>query len=313
MDFIKPKMLKKGDTIGFVAPSGILCGNENLEHMIYCVKKQGFKVIVGDSCGKKYGYLSGTDKCRADDVNRMFADDRVDAVLSVRGGYGVSRILDMLDYDLIRSNPKIFSGYSDITALHIAINRICRMVTFHGPTAMDMEKDTFNGFTSDSYFRTVMSDKPVGLIKNPAGREIMSLTSGTASGKLVGGSLSLVAALLGTPYEIDTKGSIIFLEDTGEDIYRIDRMLTQLRLAGKFNDCSAIILGDFLNSENQTKDGEYSLLDVYNDVIVPCGKPTIYNVAIGHCPDFITVPMGVEAVVNADKKTFEITESPFKD
>jgi len=305
----KPKALKIGDTIGLVAPSSSLRQADKLEKSIKVLEQQGFKVVIGESCGKKYGYLSGSDEIRARDINTMFQDSDIDAVFCLKGGYGTPRILDMLDYDMIKENPKIFIGYSDITAIHIVLNQKCDLITFHGPMAASDMLEDFNEFSKKSYIGAITSIKPLGQMNNPVGVEIKSMVPGKVSGKIIGGNLSLIAATIGTPFEIDTKGKILFLEDVDEFTYSVDRMLTQLRLSGKLNDCEGIILGDFTNCLPQYENFDHTLMEVFHDIIVQTKKPTIYNFMAGHCTSKITIPLGVESLLDADSCTLTITES----
>ena len=308
----KPKALKIGDTIGLVAPSSGLRQADKLEKSIKILEQQGFKLVIGESCGKKYGYLSGSDEIRARDINTMFQDSDIDGVFCLKGGYGTPRILDMLDYDMIKENPKIFIGYSDITAIHIALNQKCDLITFHGPMAASDMLEDFDEFSKKSYINAITSIKPLGQMNNPVGVEIKSMVPGKVSGKIVGGNLSLIAATIGTPYEIDTKGKILFLEDVDEFTYSVDRMLTQLRLSGKLKDCGGIILGDFTNCLPQYENFDHTLMEVFHDIIVQAKKPTIYNFMAGHCTTKITIPLGVESLLDADSCTLTIIESALK-
>ncbi|MBP2020993.1 muramoyltetrapeptide carboxypeptidase [Clostridium punense] len=306
---IKPRPLKNGDTVGIVAPSSPTRNLDSIEKSVKVLEEQGFKVEVGDSCRDRYGHLSGSDEVRARDINKMFWDKSIQGIFCIRGGYGTPRILDMLDYDNIRKNPKIFLGYSDITAIHIALNQICNLVTFHGPMTVSDMIDDFDSFSKESYLKAITSTEPLGNLSNPSGVEIKSLNPGTAQGKIVGGNLSLIASTMGTPFEINTKGKILLIEDIGEYTYAIDRMLTQLKLAGKFEDCNGIILGDFRDCEPEHKDYGLSLMQVFKDIIVPANKPTIYNVMAGHCNPKLTIPLGVEAQVNGDNCSVAIIEN----
>ncbi len=306
---IKPKQLKKGDTIGIVAPASPTRKPNSIEKSIKVLESQGFNVVVGQSCREKHGHLSGNDELRARDINQMFRDKNIHGIFCIRGGYGAPRILDMLDYDNIRKTPKVFLGYSDITAIHIALNQICNLITFHGPmTVSDMIED-FDEFSKESYLKAISSIVPLGKLFNPEGIEIKSLNSGSAKGKIVGGNLSLIACTLGTPFEIDTKGKILLIEDIGEFTYSIDRMLTQLKLAGKFEDCNGIILGDFKDCKPEHEGYGLSLLQVFKDIIAPANKPTIYNLMAGHCSPKITIPLGVDAIVDGDDCSLTIIEA----
>lgn len=304
----KPAALKKGDTIGLVATSSHVGNLEIIKKCEEVLSTMGFNVVVSESCYLQYGYLSGADDIRARDVNRMFEDKGINGIFCIRGGYGASRILDKLDYNIIKKNPKVFAGYSDITAIHIALNQICSMVTFHGPMPSTDMIPEFNSFSKDSFLGAVTSEKPLGFMDNPNDEKIKSLRGGCASGAIIGGNLSLVAASIGTKYEIDTKDKLLFLEDIDEEPYRVDRMLSQLRLAGKLDECKGVILGDFNNCTPKSYNPSLSLMEVFQDIIVPAGKPTIYNFKSGHCKPMITIPLGVKAVLNADECSLKFIE-----
>ncbi|MDR2903149.1 MAG: LD-carboxypeptidase, partial [Clostridiales bacterium] len=223
---IRPKALKKGDTVGLIAPSGRVPA-ERVPLAVKALEKRGLSLLIGESCMAKHGYLAGDDALRAADINRMFADDRVDAVFAIRGGYGAQRLLPLLDYDAIRRRPKIFAGYSDATALHIALNQRCGLITYHAPMpGTELYKDELDVYTNSSYMKNLFDGDLVGKIENPPGEILKTLCPGAAKGQFIGGNLSLLAASLGTPYEIDTKGKLLFIEEIGEEPYRVDRMLT---------------------------------------------------------------------------------------
>lgn len=308
----KPAALKKGDTIGLIATSSHVGNIEKIKKCQEVLNEMGFKVVVGESCYLQYGYLSGPDDIRANDVNRMFGNKSIQGIFCIRGGYGTSRILDKLNYNVIKHNPKVFTGYSDITAIHIALNQICGLVTFHGPMPSTDMIPEFNSFSKNSFLRAVTSAEPLGLMNNPNNEEIRSLVGGCASGVIVGGNLSLVAAAMGTKYEIDTRDKLLFLEDIDEEPYRVDRMLSQLRLAGKLDECSGIILGDWNNCTPKNYNPSLSLMEVFQDIIVPAGKPAIYNFKAGHCSPMITIPFGVKAVLNANECTLTIVEEALR-
>lgn len=305
---IKPQALKLGDMVGIIAPSSPT-SNENVKAAEDKLIEMGFKVKLGKSPYERYGYLSGTDSIRANDINEMFKDEEIKAIICVRGGYGTPRILDLLDYDVIKNNPKIFVGYSDITALHIAFTQKCNLVTYHGPMlSSDMIKD-FSEFSKDKLFKTLMDPEPLGKISNPQGEEIVTINGGIAEGTIIGGNLSLIVATIGTPYEIDVKGKLLFIEEIGEEPYKIDRMLNQLRLSGKLEDASGIILGDFNNCESGKHEENLTLSQVIADHIKPLKKPTIYNLQAGHCDPMVTLPLGVMARLDADKDELIILEN----
>ncbi|MFW5647893.1 MAG: S66 peptidase family protein [Candidatus Alkaliphilus sp. MAG34] len=297
---LKPKALKSGDKIGITATSGP-APTENIKLAKVWLEGLGFKVELAPSCFASYGYLAGKDELRADNLNSMFADKTIDGIICLRGGYGATRILDMVNFDTIRANPKIFVGYSDITALHIAINQICKLVTFHGPTASPNIAGGLDDFSKREFLRAIMDIEPMKNIPTPRDTKIQTLVKGKACGIIVGGNLSLISATMGTQYEIDTKGKILFLEEIGEEPYRIDRMLTQLALAGKFDDAEGIILGDWNDCESKIYDNSLSLMEVFGDIVVPFGKPTIFDLKAGHCKPEVTLPFGVKAVLDADE------------
>lgn len=305
---IKPKRLQIGDQIGIIAPS-----SPSILERVSLAKKQienfGFYVKMGQSCYEQHGYLSGKDELRAADFNNMFADPTVNGIICLRGGYGTPRIVDKLDYDVIRENPKVFVGYSDITALHIAINQISELVTFHGPMATSDIAGGLDDFTKDYLFRAITEGKPIGQIDNPQDIRIECLVQGEARGMMVGGNLSLIAATIGTAYEINTCGKLLFIEEIGEQPYRVDRMLTQIALAGKFADAAGIILGDWNDCDPQKAEDSLSLRQVFEEIIVPFNKPTIYNLQAGHCTPKVTIPFGVKSFLNATDGVLIIEES----
>lgn len=304
----KPKKLKLGDTVGLIAPSSPTSTLERVEMAKEKMIQMGFKVKVGKSAYERYGYLSGSDEIRAEDINCMFADPEIDGIICLRGGYGTPRILDLIDYEIIRKNPKVFLGYSDITALHIAFNQIGNLVTFHGPMVSSDMLGEFSEFTKDSLFKTIMKNEVIGLIENPIGYEINALSGGIAEGIVTGGNLSLISSTIGTAFEIDTRNKILFIEEIGEEPYRIDRMLNQLRLAGKLNDAIGIIFGDFNNCVPSEENQSLTLEEVINDFIRPLKIPIISNFRAGHCEPQITIPFGVKIRLDGDSKEVRVLE-----
>ncbi len=305
---IKPKALKFGDTVGIIAPASPTT-EERVRKAHDKLIQMGFKVKMGKSPYERYGYLSGSDSIRAEDINEMFRDKEVDGIICIRGGYGTPRILDLLDYEAIKNNPKVFVGYSDITALHIAFTQIADLVTYHGPMVASDMIGNFSQFSKNNLYKAIMETDPIGKISNPQGEEIITINGGIAEGNIIGGNLSLIVDTIGTPYEIDVNGKILFIEEIGEEPYNIDRMLNQLRLAGKLHDAVGIILGDFNNCVSEKHDENLTLEQVIEDHIKPVGKPTIYNLQAGHCEPMVTIPFGVRARLDADKKELIILES----
>ena len=305
---LKPKRLKLGDTIGVVAP-GSPTTEEKVEKVYNKLTKMGFKVVMGKSCYSKYGYLAGRDEIRAEDLNNMFGDKEINGIICLRGGYGTIRILDLLDYSLIRKNPKVFVGYSDITALHIAINKLSNLVTFHGPMAASDLIGDISDFSLNSLYNSIFNEQFNPSIENPL-EDLKAINGGVAEGEIIGGNLSLIVSTIGTPYEIDTKGKILFIEEIGEEPYRIDRMLTQLRLSNKLQEVEGIILGNFNNCLPEDPDMSLTLEEVIDNIIKPLNKPTLLNLQAGHCEPTITIPFGVKARLDADRKQITILEKP---
>lgn len=304
------KKLKFGDTLGFIAPSGAVRTEGAIARAVEETERMGFKVKLGESAGKKYGYLSGSDDVRARDINAMFADDEVDAIVCLRGGYGAMRILDKLDYEMISRHPKIFMGFSDITALHIALLEKCGLATFHGPMAAANWADKpLDDFSKESMYRALMNAEPAGELANPPEYPKQTINPGQAEGQLVGGNLMLIASSLGTPWEINTKGRIIFIEEIGERTYCVDRMLTQLRLAGKFEDCAGVVFGDFADCPVEYPEYGLTLEEIIRDVVAPCGKPVFAGLRCGHCTPKLTLPLGVRCCMDADVCTLSVLES----
>lgn len=301
---MRAKRLRVGDTIGMVAPASP-SDYSKVEKAVKNLTAMGYRVKTGESVYSSRGYLAGGDDLRADDINRMFADDEVNAVFCLRGGYGSQRILDLVNFKLIRDNPKIFMGFSDITALLNAIHQRCGLITFHGPMGGDFAGG-LGKQTKAAMKKALESTEPIGEVANPEVPEVVA--EGRAKGVLVGGNLSIVAASLGTPYEIDTKGKILLLEDVNEEPYSIDRMLNQLRLAGKLRDTAGIVLGDWGDTEPKEPEKSLSLEEVFEDMFKNIGKPVLKGYKIGHCKPNITIPIGAEALIDTCSRTLCILE-----
>jgi muramoyltetrapeptide carboxypeptidase len=237
----------------------------------------------------------------------MFSDKSIDGVLCIKGGYGAQRILDLIDFDMIRQNPKVFVGYSDVTALHTAINRLCGFITYHAPMAATELYDAkkLDDYTIKSYINNIFTDVKPSLA-NARGCELKTLCGGVAEGELTGGNLSLLASSLGTPYELDAKGKLLFIEDVDEEPYRLDRMLNQLRLAGKFNDCAGIIFGAFTDCLAEEPEKSLTISDLLNELIRPAGKPAVYDFCCGHRLPTLTLPLGAAVRFDAYKREIRV-------
>ncbi|MGM9628126.1 MAG: LD-carboxypeptidase [Faecousia sp.] len=303
---IPVKPLFPGARVALVAPASAV-PEERLQGALDLVRKLDMEPVAYPSCffDNRDGYFAASDAQRAEDLNRAFADPKIDGIWCIRGGYGAHRLQPLLDADTIRRNPKWFGGYSDITALHIFLNQICGMETYH--CTMPSTEPNPNDYTL-SWLKKALFGGLSGGVSNPKEQEMETLVPGTASGILCGGNLSLVAASLGTPCEIDTKEKILFLEDIGEKTYRIDSMLTQLRNAGKFDDCAGILLGAWTDCPPEIPERTLLLPEIFRQLIVPAGKPTIGNLACGHCDTTLALPMGRMCTVDAGSKTITLAE-----
>ena len=308
-------MLQPGDTIGLSAPAGPAAHQrEKIDRAIHAIEALGFHVIVGRSCYEKWGYLAGSDEVRADDLNAFFANPEIAGIFCMRGGYGSIRLLDCLDFDAIAHHPKVFVGYSDITALHLALNQMAGFMTFHGPMPVsDFIRPDFADYAKPRLLQAIMSPEPLGAIASPPEASAIEIVSpGDAEGRLVGGNLANICALMGTPFEIDTRGKILLLEDIYEEAYRIDRMLTQLRLGGKFRDVAGIVLGDFTHWEPTEPHNYLHIDDVIKNILLPLKKPILKNVCFGHGRFNATLPLGAMARIDGDDGRLLVTESGVK-
>ncbi len=315
-ELTRPKALKPGDTVALITPSTYVSDPDRLELARRTIVHFGLKAKWGANVGKRDGYLGGSIQARVDDLHAAFADPEVKAIFCIRGGYGSAMLLDKIDFNLIRRNPKIFIGYSDITALHLAIHQTTGLITFHGPVTLSR----FSNYTQDCFRRALFEPKPLGTLTNPPEENQLRprhltrvIRAGKASGPLTGGNLSLIASLMGTPWEIQTEGKLLFIEDVGEQPYSMDRMLTQLRLAGKFRgirglvigECSGCVPREFQPSFEST----FSLGEVLDSILGDLKVPVLTGMTIGHTDDQLTLPLGVRATLDADSAALTIEEA----
>ncbi len=310
---IKPPRLKYGDTLGLIAPGSYISGQE-LNDSIKNLNELGFNVVYTNNILSKNGYFAGSDKQRASDVNHMFYRKDVAGIVCARGGYGCTRILPLLNYNVIKVNPKVLIGYSDITSLLDGIFKETGLICFHGPVGTS----TYNDFTME-YFRKTLINPEAGLVlKNTAPEsneeeyQPLTIRDGVARGELIGGNLSVVVSLIGTPYDIDTRGRIIFLEEMDEDPYRIDRMLTQMRMADKFKDAAGIILGVFKNSrpsEKSSFESSFTLKEVLKNRLDDLNIPVVYGMSFGHVKNKFILPVGINAELDSSKQTITLLET----
>ncbi len=306
---IKPRALAPGANIGIVAPASpahdlacVIKGKKVLEQL-------GFKVSLAPNALKMNKYLAGTDRERLTDLCEMFLNPDIDGIVCLRGGYGSMRIIPGIDYSLIQRFPKVLVGYSDITALQLAILKKTGLVTFSGPMLATEFGCEPNNFTLSHFFKAVTNASPLGDIPTAPGAATETINPGRASGRLIGGNLSLVAATLGTPYEIDTRGAILYLEEVDEPPYRVDRLLRQLYLAGKINSAAGVVFGECVNCEAREKHTSFTLLEVVSDICGRLKSPCYYGLSAGHGTYKATLPLGVKVEVDAGKQQLIIIES----
>jgi muramoyltetrapeptide carboxypeptidase len=314
---IKPKVLKAGDTVGLITPSTAVTDPEDLMMVERTVRYFGLVPKWGKNVARRAGYLGGSISERLDDLHAMFSDPAIKAVFCMRGGYGSGQLLNDIDYHLIKANPKIFVGYSDITAMHLAIHRMTGLVTFHGPVPMS----AFTDYTQAAYRKALFDPNPLGVLTNPPETNdlrpqhlLRPVRPGKAKGRLIGGNLSLIAATMGTPYEIDTRGCILFVEDIEEQPYSIDRMLTQLKLAGKLDQAAGIVFGECRDCrprdfEPAFTQGTFTTPEVVDRILGEVKAPVLSGLTIGHTPDQLTLPVGVMAELDASMGTLNILEA----
>jgi len=295
-----PPPLEPGSRVALVAPAGPLRDRADLDRAIANVRAFEWEPVVGEYVLERDGYLAGTDAHRLADLNRFARDPDIDAVWCIRGGYGAMRLLDDVDYDAWRTHPKTLIGYSDITALHAAISRRAGLVTFHGPTA----RAALTPMTTAS-FRDTVTQSP-GAFECSVYDDAVTLHGGRGHGRLVGGNLALVAALAGTPYAWDLDGAILVLEDVSESVYRLDRMLTQLRLTGSLERAAGIIFGQFTEIPDDASNADRPLDRLLDEVAARAGVPAVRNFPLGHIDNQVTLPLGAAARLDADARTLTI-------
>ena len=299
---LKPKPIERRATIGVVSPASRPLDDEQYYQGIDYLKNLGYNIIESEHVLDQYGYLAGNDENRAQDINLMFRDPQVDAIICSRGGYGTPRILERLDYETIQKNPKIFVGYSDITSLSLAIWQKTGLITFSGPmVAVEMGKG-IDPFTEDNFWEIISQTNPIGKLTNPENDPIQIVKPGKAKGRLLGGCLSLINVVLGTPFCPDFNGAILFIEDVEEEPYRIDRYLAQLKMAGILDVISGLVLGKFVDCVPGELEKPYLELDqIFQDYFADLNIPVIANFAYGHIPVKHTLPIGIEAELDTDQ------------
>jgi muramoyltetrapeptide carboxypeptidase len=289
-EVLLPPRMHHGGTIGVVAPASPF-ERRALDQGVAELERLGFRTFVPDEIGQAERYLAGPDALRADVLNRMFADPKIDGIVCARGGYGSLRILSLLDYASIRQHPKPLVGFSDVTALFSALYRRCRLVTFHGPLATTLAGS--NELSRRALLTALVSESALE-ISAPGG---IVVRPGRARGPVIGGNLSVLCHLLATPFETGFDGHILFLEDRGEAAYRIDRMLIQLKLAGRLEGLAGLVLGSFRDCGSFEE-----VIRIFEDILAAADIPILAGFDAGHCEPNITLPLGLEATLDADRR-----------
>ncbi len=303
---VLPKGLTPGSTVGVACPASSASAADVKDFVSLC-SSWGINVKLGPNISRRSGYLSAPDGDRASELMRFIEDPAIDAVVCARGGYGVMRILPMLDFTAIRQAGKFIMGFSDITALLVAVQQLSGVVTYHGPVA----SSTFDPFTVDALKRTVVGEGADPFVFRDL--RLTTISPGLAHGRLTGGNLAMIVSTLGTRYEIDTTDAILFLEEINEEPYRVDRMLTQLWLAGKLQTCKGVALGNFRDCQakgTSITGPSFTLEQVFEQRIASLGIPVLYGLPIGHVRSKLTMPLGIRAELDATNKQVRFLESP---
>ena len=311
LPLIRPRRLREGDTLGLINPSGAIYERAPYESTREAMAALGFKVKEAPNVRARYGHMAGTPQQRADDIHAMFADPEVAGVLAITGGSGANRVLPLLDYGLIQRHPKFLGGFSDLTALITAVQVKTGLVTFHSP----LGRSEWNAFSVEHFRALVMRGEPHTLRNTlvqgddlvPSEGRITTLRGGQARGPLQGGNLAVLTSLAGTPYVPDMTGAILFLEDVNEYVYRVDRMLSTLKLAGTLDRVAGIVLGGFTNcAPSEGSFGTLTLDEVFDDYFGTLGVPVYRGAQFGHVKRKFTLPIGVPVEMDADQGTLRV-------
>lgn len=296
-----PPKLKKGGTILLVSPSSPLSPDQPVEEIAAAVERLGFRAVIGASCTARpaaSGYAAAPPEVRAADLNGGFADPAIDAVWCTRGGETAWQLLPFLDYGCIAAHPKPFIGFSDVTTLHLALQRRCGLATFHGPTANQILRWGEEQFSWRSLWAALSMDRSLAL-ENPPGEPIRVLRPGRAGGVLTGGNLSLAVQTMGTPEQLDAQGKILYLEDVGEQVYALERMLAQLLRGGVLESAAALVFGAFTGCPNHARE-DYGPEELLRDLFGRWPRPVLYNVRSAHCRPMATLPLGAACTVEGE-------------
>ena len=311
---VKPPALRDGSTIAIVAPSSPPQTRSEIEQATAYFESRGYELLFGPNLRRVHGYLAGTDEQRAADLQWALSEPGIDMVHCLEGGYGAARLYRLIDWDAV-GDPRIFCGYSDITALHLALATHANWTTFYGPMFLRFtrKKDELTAETREWFHRALRAEPLGRVFEDPDDPYVLTVGEGVAEAPIVGGCLTLVAASLGTPYEIETDGCIVMLEDLNEEPYMIDAHLNHLLDAGKLQNAKGLVFGTDVNLKGQTipeyNESTLSIEEVLDELIAPLGIPAIANVPVGHGKTKVTIPLGARARLDGANKTLEILEA----
>jgi len=309
MPLVKPPRLRKGDLIGLVSPASAPSSAEKIEKGVRYLESLGYRTRVAPHASSVNGYLAGPDKDRAGDFNTMINDPAVKAIFALRGGYGTPRILDALDYRGLKRRPKIIVGYSDLTSLQLAVLRKCSLVTFSGPMVAVEMWNGIDPYTEEHFWRLLTSSKAPGPLLFPSECTPRVVKSGKARGRLIGGNLALLMANFGTPYSPSLAGALLFVEDVDEAPHRVDRMFRQLKNAGTLSSIAGLVLGLFTECvPSDPSTPHLTIEQVLAELPQLTDVPILGNIAYGHIPKKLTMPLGVRARMDVDRLRLEIVE-----
>jgi muramoyltetrapeptide carboxypeptidase len=309
MNILKPPRLQKGDLIGIVSPASPPSAQEKIDKGVQYLERLGYRVKIGPHVMAQHGYLAGTDEERAHDFNDMVRDKQVKAIFAVRGGYGTPRLLHLIDYQSVRRNPKIVVGYSDLTALQLALFKRTGLVTFSGPMVGVEMWDGIDPFTEEHFWRAVTSSAPLGPLPHPPEVPFSFFNKGAVRGRMIGGNFALVMSLVGTPYLPELRRSLFVLEDVDEAPHRVDRMFMQLRYAGILKKIAGLILGRFTDCvPSDPSTPHLTVEEVLQETVESVRYPVLTNLAYGHVPRKLTLVFGVRTLLDARRKKLEVLE-----
>lgn len=309
--YLRPPRLLKGDVIGILAPSSPQRDDERLKRGIRYFESLGYRVTLGEHLWKRHGYLAGTDDERIADLNAMISDPQVRMIIAGRGGYGMTRIIERVDYDALRRAPKIIAGFSDVTALNFAALAMSGLVTFSGAMpGVDFGDETIDPFAEESFWSAITSTSALGEVPSPVDVPIVPLAIGQAEGWLLAGNLTLAASVCGTPYMPRSSGAIMLLEEIGEEAYRVDRLLSQLWNTGTLRGLAGLALGAFTDSgPRRVSVDPLPIEDVFAEYVSRAAAPAVGGISYGHIARKLTLPLGVHAQLDGTRGSLTLLES----